>query len=338
MPSAGITKFRAQGALEFLKTHAVVPCDHMAVESVTTDLGGDHLRLKADRRIALFDVVKERSKFAPEEGAYKIITKSIASVPSDSRGDYDACYYLPWKASGGIVEITLTPAPAVQRGRSGAVTAPPKPGRFQLGTHRETPTRAPATPNPAAGLDPDVFFTTQLSGCSVFIKGSPTEPTVYHAGAGKTVAADPTKYWHDLFLAVASQGGTGPGAFVEVNKSHYNDMQRANVGTVHESARKNRNFTEYAQVLINDERRTGRPFYMLIVSGWGNVFGLRDPGTRAWAFYRQEVVHIAYARTPGAKFTDPSVKSISRVAALTQVFPGTRTLVTPRTHCKPLKP
>ncbi len=338
MPSAGLTKFHGQPPLDFLMTHAVAPGDHMAIERATKNMGGSHLVLKSDARIALFDLVKDRGPAtSPEAGAYKVITRALSTVAQTDRAAYEACYYLPWTAGGGIVETILEPPPALQRGRSGAVVAPPPKGRIQLGAQRDQ-TREDATHNASAGLDPDIFFTTQLSGCSVFIRGSAQKPTVYHAGAGKTIAADPTTYWRDLYKNVAAKSGGQADPYVEVNKGQYNYQTKTNVGTTDETARTNRNFTEFAQILISDERRLKRPFFMHMVSGWGNVFGLRNPVSRDWTFYRQEVVHIIYSRVAGAKMTDPANKVISKVAALTEIFPTTRALTTPKLSCMPLKP
>ena len=50
---------------------------------------------------------------------------------------------------------------------------------------------------------PDIFFTAAINGCSVFIQGTPANPTIYHAGGNPVQAGrDTAKVWRQLDAAL----------------------------------------------------------------------------------------------------------------------------------------
>ncbi len=126
---------------------------------------------------------------------------------------------------------------------------------------------------------PKIFFTAALSGCSVFVRGDPHSPVVYHAGVdGKVIDGMAADLWRMCFYKVVKADLSFSGDFGEVNKSDY----------VFEKMQGGKKTTQLAQNyqtwLKND--LSNRPFRVQSVSPWGCVFGIRDES--GWLFYLQQ--------------------------------------------------
>jgi hypothetical protein len=174
-------------------------------------------------------------------------------------------------------------------------------------------------PQPPQGAS-QIFFTSSLSGCSVFIKGPPLTPTVYHLGvdssqhgkvgdfvddaklpsdsptALKTAygAKDAKAFWWALLSWKLGLTGT-PAAnhFVEVSKDDYLNTPRLRTLTQH---------------LGGGGGAT--------ISTFGTVFGVWKPG--GWTFYLQENAVIFGGQVNG---------QIQFPLRLSQVFPVERQIM-----------
>ncbi len=126
---------------------------------------------------------------------------------------------------------------------------------------------------------PKIFFTAALGGCSVFVRGNPYSPIVYHAGVdGKVIDGMAADLWRMCFYKAAKSDLSFTGEFGEVNKTDY----------VFEKMVGDRKTTQLA---LNyrawlDNQLLDRPFRVQTVSPWGCVFGIRDDSR--WAFYLQQ--------------------------------------------------
>ena len=156
-------------------------------------------------------------------------------------------FFLPWESAGAIVKLTIPPQ---------------------------------GTTNP----DPDIFLTAAINGCSVFVQGSATNPTIYHAG-GNTGQSDhnqAARYWREALRnhIRASATATARGLVTaEVNKMDYVKTP----GTAGNSTTPRAQ--EYETWLKQKLDKTGR-FTVTMVNPWGAVMGIRSGPT--WSFYLQE--------------------------------------------------
>lgn len=150
--------------------------------------------------------------------------------------------WLPWK-SGAIFERRIPPVPT-------SLYDPPE-DQF-----------------------PRFFFTAGITGCSVFVKGEATQPTVYHAGIDGKLARGAGEFWRDQMAAT----GTGLAQSAirgEVNK--------------HEYMFRDPKESKLADDFLNWSRsNTSEKFQLEYMSPFGCVFGIRYG--RHWTFYLQESV------------------------------------------------
>jgi hypothetical protein len=133
--------------------------------------------------------------------------------------------------------------------------------------------------------NPGIFFTAAINGCSVFARGNPKEPTVYHAGIDNKFSKDldVMKFWRDRAAEMATlEGSSGKGfATGEVNKSHYiNDPSLGMFKTKDSIAFEN---------WLTDENKNPS-LTIQSVNASGCVFGIRYGAT--WAFYLQESAQV----------------------------------------------
>lgn len=176
-----------------------------------------------------------------------------------TRDDYVAMYFLPWK-SNHLTKITLP------RQLTGSTA-------------------------------PSIFFTAAINGCSVFVSGSPSNPTIVHAGTEDPRTAGFTKegtasaspafgfgsartHWSALFEAELERSGNPGKAYGSIHSGDYRN--RAGTDTTPEA------------LLIRDfiSSDFGKQLEVQDVKPSGCVFGLRNPATMEWTFYLQKKVTI----------------------------------------------
>lgn len=187
---------------------------------------------------------------------------------------------------------------------------------------------------------PDVFFTSALSGCSVYVTGTAQAPVVWHAGVDGTVGVDPrpagrlgdhwTKYnavgfWQRNLVSIMNgerPDGTPKirlqevlATLAEVNKTHYVDDVSVPGA---EPSEDQRGTTTHSRA-FRELHPGGRGQVEIdTISCWGCVFGVRAPDTRDWSFYLQENVCVSY-REGGSD--DPALHARSLPLAVRKFFP-----------------
>jgi len=128
--------------------------------------------------------------------------------------------------------------------------------------------------------DPKLFFTAAINGCSVFVRGDPRSPTVYHAGIsqGQTpYGNNPSDFWRDLLSASLASSPVQTGKTWEINNKDYINQTGVSGGA------QTRNATVYENWLKSLPKGE---FTISHVIPWGCVFGIRYGSL--WSFYLQE--------------------------------------------------
>ena len=200
-------------------------------------------------------------------------------------------WWLPWYGGGGLVKLKIEDSGTLDLGQ---------------GTDRRNM------------QNPGVFFTAALSGCSVFVYGDPTKPTVYHAGlTGNVEATVGPQNWRRL-------GGTSESVWRNLFKgAYYTDIAQSDhkkaillrdphghksrhpMGEVNKSEYVSER-NEDGSYLVEGGEATGRSlalqdwlkdthantFCEITVEPWGCVFGLRD--NQNWRFYLQRNSTVFY--------------------------------------------
>lgn len=273
----------------------------------------DFTKVKLDdagERICYIDL--KRATVA-KEGALTFDCATADSTPLAARANGAPIWWLPWE-SRRMVKIKI--------GAQGA------PLLDSLGN---------ALPNP------NLFFTAAVSGCSVFVRGGTTTPSIYHGGIDgkladgvngkilvrgvfnknqfKRLGGSTPAFWRQVLSGMdydmnkgdndLLQGTVGANKFnrvndpvAEVNTTHYTSDK----GT--HTTRNSRNFESF---LKKQAKSRGRRID--VVAPWGAVFGLRNGAN--WSFYLQQNVLIVYTKLAGG----PPV-SDCLVLAVTQFSPG----------------
>ena len=150
--------------LEFMKTHSVFPQDYTGhnpgiFNKPNSDTkGGAALdeTLVVERRARQIAYTKIAPVVDPQNqqsqgNTYNLFFETGATIGTKA-ADHIACWFLPWASN----HLTM-----IQR--------PPK-----------IPTRLGGAPSSA--VDPDLFFTAAISGCSVMVAGDAKSPFVTHGG------------------------------------------------------------------------------------------------------------------------------------------------------------
>jgi hypothetical protein len=121
---------------------------------------------------------------------------------------------------------------------------------------------------------PRFFFTAGINGCSVFVTGESTSPTVYHAGITGKLGRSAGQFWRDQMAAT----GVNLGQFrikgeVERDDYMFDDPKES----------------ELAKRFLKWQQDSAEPrFELNIQSSFGCVFGIMYG--RHWSFYLQESV------------------------------------------------
>jgi hypothetical protein len=283
MALAGTVKFTRDGAVEFAKTHPVAPLHqpNLGLPSVARAKPGDRHTMRSNQRIYSATLNKKSTPSDSANLSYTLDLQDYTAGTAVPAGSF-LCWYLPWNPEGGMTNMTLsTTAVADDRG---------------------------------ANVNPPLFFTAQLSGCSVFVRGTAQKPEVFHAGsaAKRNWEGSSATHWRMNFFAAARPKTFAQGSFVEVSRNNYVGPytptgQRLNTDVVD-------NYIAQTQAL---EANFGRPFQLIDFMGVACVFGVRD-ANGDWSFYLQENIRVGYSRhTTGL----PVLQWANRVLRLSQVFP-----------------
>jgi hypothetical protein len=172
---------------------------------------------------------------------------------------------------------------------------------------------------PRGEVNPDLFFTSALSGCSVFVEGPANSPTIYHAGfdsnrdftAHPKLNPDSVQHWQLVFQQLTSHAAPATAA----DKKQYLTPRAQSADLqVYMNALKSRHRGRLVIEELNSE---------------GVVFGIRDTHTRNWSFHLQEAVTVQYReitirqrRWRRDQEIVGNVQYQQRPMCMRQIFPG----------------
>jgi hypothetical protein len=285
--SGGMNKKFQANPIKFMKTYAICPPDDIAnyqgdtIQTMHTS-AGDMAFADMDpvKRVAWINL--EKKPKAPGAGAFMpLAEKSVTFTGSytGAVGKFQA-YFLPWSAAGAIIKMTI----------------PDK-----------------ATLAPTAD-DSNYFFTATITGCSIFVKGPPNNPTVYHAG-GETKKNSPrsaARFWRNLLDR--HDPGAAPAA--KVDKRDYIRQPNVAGGTTTQAA------VDYENWLNGKNRKD---LQIQFVEPWGCVMGLRDNAGN-WKFYLQRnatVYFFTYKwKVIGPREKSALARSLARPMEFEEIYPG----------------
>lgn len=175
------------------------------------------------------------AKLVPEDDIIRL------NVSSEDKDGYIPMYFLPW-VDQGIVELAIPEIPA----------------RMDKTNY---------------GGFPQFFFTSGLSGCTIFVKGTSVAPVVYHAGVSNVgIHGNSDDFWKEQMEALNT--GYDKAALKSIVKSsEYLPGDRASV-------------KEYLDWL---DAPSKKDLSLEIIECTACVFGIRTD--RDWKFYVQERIN-----------------------------------------------
>ncbi|MDI1484033.1 hypothetical protein [Polyangium sp. y55x31] len=291
--ATGTQKFLAHGALEFARTRPIVANALLALNDDNAERLADEERhkIRRSRRLHAAKLVKTHNPTVDRNLAYELVLERYE--PGTPRAaDTFLTWYLPWNPGGGQVTMHIPAGEVLD--------------------------------HTGADVNPPVFFTAELTGCSVFIRGDRRRPEVFHSGAhAASWQGSAGTHWRALF-AKSRPRTFARESYVEVNKHHYMGGDLLGQPYVPLLVK------EYIQKVADEEARAGRVFNLVDCTGFGCVFGLRDEAG-LWSFYLQENVRVFYRRGPGG----PLFQCANRTLRVSRVYPD-RAVLSRNEEPKPL--
>jgi hypothetical protein len=260
--------------------------------------------VRGDSRITAVDLVESRNTLM-----MRLATKGVEAKITNE--DWMPAYFLPWMRNA-IVRTTLRPRSATTRvgGAKGLVPMASNP-KFLI--DQNTPGSGPLDSN-----DPDIFLTSAVNGCTVTIRGSREEPTVYHGNA--VTVGDAGGHRSPVELAAFQGNQAGADNLITLKVQDMRRMldafeladPKANrLGGPHTAAGGKMLTQSSYQVLAAQgkvapgqraavgqlaagiAREEGvKPRKVRVVSSLGTVFGIRQEGR--WTFYYQKLLKFDF--------------------------------------------
>ncbi|MEL7000624.1 MAG: hypothetical protein AAFP68_20420 [Pseudomonadota bacterium] len=244
--------------------------------------------LPGDEQLRLMALAREAENEYRE--THRTIIRGATTLMSDNAmapgADRAPCYFLPWDPGGAAIELTI-----------------------------------PVLPDEGATADthPPVFLTAALSGCSIFVRGTTKNPTIFHCGSQfDTTGTDATEYWTGAMRQIL-----GEGADLGGGRAHNRDYMtpkrgETGIGVDMSDAADTRFKAHYKDFYRVEE-----------TNPWGAVFGIRRGAD--WEFYLQENVTVTYRKLlPPTGFfkkfkkkkPDDEARKVSRPVMVRKIFPG----------------
>lgn len=126
-------------------------------------------------------------------GQHRIVWFNLAQARNDPRTweidlvsrpkpNYEPAYWLPWQEDQ-VYRITLRPSVKVNDDQAYQHIESIKLAHDNAQDRMEAVQAYKQARQDAKDIEPDIFFTAPVNGCSVFVEGPPWQPTVYHANA-----------------------------------------------------------------------------------------------------------------------------------------------------------
>ena len=214
--------------------------------------------VKAGMAVRRVDFNRATTVDTPNAVTFNLAEDDVFRLDSAHESDSVAIHFLPWKTAGLTqMRIPELSSKAVESSRN-----------------------------------PSVFFTASISGCSVFVRGDPAYPEVYHGGIDNTLNESGAALWRRC-LGVLTKRVLPSGKY-EVNKADYtkNEKFMRTMGALSRTALGNDLFKWLSKQ--HGTGQTGSEFIIKEVNPWGCVFGLRYG--RLWSFYLQENATVIYTK------------------------------------------
>jgi hypothetical protein len=287
-------------------TTPIVSFDHEQAganaTSVLKNKAGDSetYSVKGQSRIAAIDFAEQNNVL--------LIKAAVKGVEAKiTNEDWMPIYYLPW-IPNAIARTTLRPRSTTTR--AGIAKA----GINQMATNakfrvdQNSATSAILDPN-----DPDVFVTSAVNGCSISVRGSREEPTVYHGNAKSLANTDGKKSPVELALDGKETDAAGLIALKRQDMERMlrsfetNDPKLNRLAGAHTTSQSKMLTQSNYQMLVasgmqapslkNEANRITKDIAtqqgakaknIRLASSSGTVFGIRKAGK--WTFYYQKLV------------------------------------------------
>lgn len=276
---------------EFANMHCLYPyadpvarADHM--HSINLADGRDFSEVRGENKVGFCEIVTcamvdplpsdmaQQLSYTNDIGLF--VMRVTYNRPSPSAVP---CYYLPWRKDH-MMRIKLKPSPNHPKQEAGVT------------------------------LDPDLFVTAALQGCSVMVSGDPAQPLVYHLNASsKKGANDETFGGNDAQFDIAAQAKIGHMQTLFGQAQLQSPKEGPKIGGVRQAAAnpvtRGAHVTDYMIGAKPGTNAVLRDFYRrrfgvnVTVSQFGTVYGIRNGGT--WKFYRQTRNRVGY-KLPGANY------------------------------------
>lgn len=305
MSFALLERFRKNPAL-VASTTPIVSFDHEQAganaTSVLKNKAGDNetYSVKGQSRIAAVDFTEQNNVL--------LIKAAVKGVEAKiTNEDWMPIYYLPW-IPNAIARTTLRPRSLTTR--AGIA----KTGINQMATNakfrvdQNLVTSAILDPN-----DPDIFVTSAVNGCSITVRGSQEEPTVYHGNAKSLANTDGKKSPVELALDGKETDAAGLIALKRQDMERmlrtfeHNDPKVDRLAGAHATTQSKMLTQSNYQMLVasgmqapslkTDVKRITQDIAtqkgakaktIRLASSSGTVFGVRKAGK--WTFYYQKLV------------------------------------------------
>ena len=298
--------------LAFARKYSILGDNDAAEPAVQLGMTGEyHLtKMKGLAKIAYLECVRMEFSAEIHSGTHKeraqrdlMVNEGADTVKitptKDGMGEVPA-FFLPWDYRGGTVKLSI-----------------PSLAKFELNFWGANKTYGGSAIGGSQIVKnyPKFFLTAAINGCSVFVTGTATEPTVYHCGKSGDVP-DAINMWRETVVKLAGKAADGMG---EANKSDYvKDGVTKDAKGFNTTARA-MDFT----TALTDAYKRGK-VRIQEVRPWGAVFGICDDFGH-WTFYLQENATIRYD-VIDKKMLGLTKKvrpfSVSRPMIVRQIFPG----------------
>lgn len=269
------------------------------------DGGGESFSVKGESRVTALDFVEQNGVLL-----MRVATTGVEAKITNE--DWMPMYYLPWVANA-IARTTLRPRSLTTRA-GGAKAIVPMANNNKFRVDQNDPLSAVVDPN-----DPDVFVTSSVNGCSVTIRGSREEPTVYHGNA--KALADATGERGPVGHAIEGRDAAAA-ALMDLKRQDMermltgfeaNDPKANRLGGPHTAAQSKMLVQANYQMLVLAGKtapsakadvkqiskdvateKGGKAKNVRLASSQGTVFGVRRLGK--WTFYYQKLVKYEFWR------------------------------------------
>lgn len=260
------------------------------LKSLAIDGVGSMNQVKGATKIGFCDIVPCETVHPLESDMSRNATYSedrflhVLQVTSARRNTWsEPCYYLPWRQDSGV--------------------------RIKLRPSRKNP-----SVDDGAALEPRLFVTAALQGCSVIVSGDPTEPVVYHLNAqsvrgpdNQTLQGSDGDFQAAAQAKIQSMDQLATLAETRHPKVGWQIKDRRTPFGGEAPNSKSASLLDYMSGMqptqhLNLKQRFQNRFgvNVAVVSQFGTVFGIRTEGS--WVFYRQTRTRFGYPLRNGGPF------------------------------------